>query len=165
MESPFLCRKILLDLRGRLTAHKSQNCECLCIYRCSGRRRGCSGSISERRPPSFGQSSELHQANGNSTGIVCGKQVKSERRSSPIKVELHSLNCSPAHPPQSYVTTRVGLSIVKRVCFPQSARTRFKRVCPWLKKKTKKKIKNVQTVNLRAWTRLRSVNSWRSTKA
>lgn len=36
----------------------------------TGRLQGCTGSTARQTPPSYGQSSELHQANGNSTGIA-----------------------------------------------------------------------------------------------
>lgn len=132
------------------------------IYQCSGRHQDYSGSISERRPPSFYQSSELHRANGNSTGTVCRKQgeVRSGLR------EKHSIQCytvSPAQlhnsfPPQPAVPKRVGLSIVEDGCLQERQDT-SQEILSLVKNK------NHDTAYLRAWTRLRSVNSWRSTKA
>lgn len=40
-------------------------------HQLTGRHRGCSRSSGWRRPPSYGQSSEPHQADGNSTETVC----------------------------------------------------------------------------------------------
>lgn len=36
-----------------------------------GKRRGCTGSTVRQTPPSYGRSSELHLAIGNSTGTAC----------------------------------------------------------------------------------------------
>lgn len=56
---------------------------------------------------------------------------------------------------------RVGLSVDGKVCLPKLARTRSRDFV--LDSKTI--TIHTHTVYLRAWTRLRSVNSWRSTKA
>lgn len=51
--------------------HDIMTVACFVSNLSTGRLRGCTGSTAKQTPPSYGRSSGLHLANGNSTGTAC----------------------------------------------------------------------------------------------
>lgn len=101
-------------------------------HQCFGRPRGCSGSTAEQKPPSFYRSSELRQANENSTGIVYDKTGRC----------LGDVNNNKSRNEGTIALLHIHKEKLS-ISFTKILPRRY----------------------LRAWTRFRSVNSWRSTKA
>lgn len=139
----------------------------LFLYLWTERHRCCRCSISERMPPSCDQSSEPHLGDGNSTKTACkNKHQKKCSWTTKVPSELPeglksrksykrhpfkhnncvSVICLPA---SSYKEVNLNTGECDLVTWSQSVRSSLKKIFTYLK----------------ACTRFRSENSWRSTKA
>lgn len=129
-----------------------QHCATWLLYLWTGKLWNCIGHSVERRLPSSGRFSALLPAAENSTGTAChGTLLPSVQVSLPLKRIL---------------VTRLKLTLASsQDANMTDSENRLKSHMIWIELEIQVEIRTFTVFYLRACTRLRSVNSWSSTKA